>query len=215
MAAKAKTPAAPPSSVLDEMPPRRRAILIAAFEALMEHGYARTSTLEIATRAKVSKRELYAEFGSKHGILQALIGATAQRMQTLLTPDEMVDRQAFAAALTTYGTMALRQLTSPVVLATNRLAIAEASAAGDLGRILDESGRQPNRRALIDIMSRAQKAGFLGPGDPDLIAGEFFSLLIGDMILWLLMGVAAAPSAREIDRRAARATEAVMTLHPA
>ena len=37
----------------------------AAFAALMEKGYARTSTLEIATRARVSKRELYAEFGSK------------------------------------------------------------------------------------------------------------------------------------------------------
>ena len=81
----------------DEVPVRER-ILSAAFSAFMEAGYAATSTLEIATRAKVSKRELYAEFGSKHGILQALIASTAERMQAPLMPPEMGDRHAFSAA---------------------------------------------------------------------------------------------------------------------
>ena len=41
----------------DEAPMRQR-ILEAAFSAFMERGFAETSTLEIATRAKASKREL-------------------------------------------------------------------------------------------------------------------------------------------------------------
>jgi hypothetical protein len=49
---------------LDALPPRRRAILIAAVNVLGEQGYARASTLEIASRARVSKRELYAEFAA-------------------------------------------------------------------------------------------------------------------------------------------------------
>jgi AcrR family transcriptional regulator len=214
MAKTSKKIPAPLTSALDDMPPRRRAMLIAAFQVLMERGYAKASTLEIATRAKVSKRELYAEFGSKHGMLQALIASTAERMQAPLMPAEMGDRHAFTAALTTYGVAALGALTSPVVLATNRLAIAEAPAVGELGRILDESGRQPNRRALIQIMSRAQAAGFLGPDDPERIGGEFFSLLFGDLMLWLLMGVSEPPDAAEIRRRAERAAEAVLILHP-
>ena len=36
-------------------------IIGAAFEAFVENGYAGTTTLEIATRAKVSKRDLRAE----------------------------------------------------------------------------------------------------------------------------------------------------------
>jgi AcrR family transcriptional regulator len=36
----------------------RERILTAAFEAFHERGYAATSTLEIATRARVSKRDL-------------------------------------------------------------------------------------------------------------------------------------------------------------
>jgi len=35
-------------------------IIGAAFAAFMKNGYAATSMLEIATRAKVSKRDLYA-----------------------------------------------------------------------------------------------------------------------------------------------------------
>ena len=54
--------------------PVRGRILEAAFSAFAEHGFADTSTLEIATRARASKRELYAEFGSKRGILEAHVG---------------------------------------------------------------------------------------------------------------------------------------------
>jgi AcrR family transcriptional regulator len=46
-------------------------ILDAAFQAFTEDGYAGTSTLDIATRAKVSKRDLYANFASKHAVLVA------------------------------------------------------------------------------------------------------------------------------------------------
>ena len=43
----------------------RRRILEAAFAAFTKSGYAAASTLEIATRARVSKRELYALVGNK------------------------------------------------------------------------------------------------------------------------------------------------------
>src|SRR5258708_6175361 len=99
-----KVPA--PASALDDMPPRRRAILAAAFLVLMEQGYAGASTLEIATRAKVSKRELYAEFGNKAGILEALIATTPARMQVPLALPEPTHRTALAAILPQYGATA-------------------------------------------------------------------------------------------------------------
>jgi hypothetical protein len=51
--------------------PRRSAILNAAFCLLMQHGYERTSTLDIASRAKVSKRELYHQFSIPRRISSA------------------------------------------------------------------------------------------------------------------------------------------------
>ena len=62
----------------DETAVRER-ILEAAFAAFMKSGYATASTLEIATRARVSKRELYALVGNKQEMLIACINERAKR----------------------------------------------------------------------------------------------------------------------------------------
>ena len=51
-----------------------------------------------------------------------------------------------------------------------------------MGGILEDTGREPNRKALIDLVAKAQAAGVLGPGEPGAMAGEFFSLLMGDLM---------------------------------
>lgn len=200
-------------SPLDALPPRRQAILHAAFSVLMERGYAGASTIEIATRAKVSKRELYAEFGNKAGILRALIAATAARMQTPLETADVADREGLIAALTRYGVAALEALTNPAVIAINRLAVAEAGQSSDIGKILEDAGREPNRRALLDLFAKAQAGRLLGPGDPNAMGGQFFSLLLGDLMLRLMLGVIPAPTSKEIARRSKAATEAVLALN--
>lgn len=196
-----------------ENSPRRLAILAAAFQVLMDRGYAGASTLEIARRAKVSKRELYAEFGNKAGILEALIASTSARMQVPLVAAEVGDRASFVAALSAYGTAALAELTSPYVVAVNRLAAAEATRSPELGRLLDKRGRESNRAALIELMAKAQAAGVLTPGDPGIPAGQFFYLLTSDLLLRLVIGVAKPPNAKEIKRRVEAAVDAVLRLH--
>jgi AcrR family transcriptional regulator len=212
---KKAAPAASHPAPIDALPPRRRAILIAAVGVLMEKGYARASTLEIATRARLSKRELYAEFGSKRGILEALIDSASTEMQVPLVSAEIGDRHALAAALSAYGIAALTTLANPYVLAMYRLAISEAPGNTELGEILDASGRAPNRRMLVELVQRGQAAGFLGDGEPLAIARDFFSLLIGDLMVWLLVGVNETPDPHEIRRRAEHATQAVLALYPA
>ena len=59
----------------------RERIRSAAFQAFAEDGYAGTSMLDIATRAKVSKRDLYANFASKHAMLVACIKSRAERIR--------------------------------------------------------------------------------------------------------------------------------------
>jgi len=193
--------------------PRRLAILGAAFNVLMERGYAGASTLEIARRAKVSKRELYAEFGSKSGILEALITSTSMRMQVPLVTADFADLAGFITVLSAYGSTALAELTSAPVVAVNRLAAAEATRSPELGRLLDKRGREANRRALIALMETAQAAGVLSAGDPAVPAGQFFYLLTSDLLLRLVLGVAKAPTAREIKRRVDAAVDAVLRLH--
>src|SRR6185437_7517804 len=98
-----KSAAKSPAENADEAPVRRR-ILEAAFSAFIESGFAETSTLEIATRARVSKRELYALFGSKNDILTACIRERAKRFRLPPQLPEASDRETFARILNTFGT---------------------------------------------------------------------------------------------------------------
>src|SRR4030081_1122758 len=91
-----------PCREADDTPVRQR-ILDAAFSAFMESGFAETSTLEIATRARVSKRELYALVGSKQEMLMACIGERAKRLQVPTDLPEPHDREALASTLATFG----------------------------------------------------------------------------------------------------------------
>jgi AcrR family transcriptional regulator len=52
----------------------RERVLEAAFTLFSENGFSSTSMLDIATRTRVSKRDLYALFNNKHAVLAASSG---------------------------------------------------------------------------------------------------------------------------------------------
>ena len=196
----------------DESAVRAR-ILDAAFAAFMKHGYAATSTLEIATRARVSKRELYALVGNKQEMLIACISARAKRLQVPADFPVPHDRETLAHVLASFGTQLVREITDPTVIAVFRLAIAEAVHAPEVAQALDSIGRETSRAALRQIMARAQTSGLLN-GRPAELAEQFGGLLWGNLMVSLLLGVAERPNAREVAARARDAAAAFLQLHP-
>jgi AcrR family transcriptional regulator len=195
--------------------PARTRIMHAAYSAFMERGYQQTSTLHIATRAKVSKRELYALFDNKHAMLVACIVERTAQMRMPLTLPPAQNRMALAATLTAFGGAFLRGLCDPHVLALQRFAIAEANTAPEIAQALDQHGRLATRDALIEFLRHAQANGLLGAGDTAVIAERFFALVWGGLWLRLLLRVSDAPPAAELDRRAKDATEALLAIYPA
>jgi AcrR family transcriptional regulator len=193
--------------------PRREAILNAAFTLLMQRGYERTSTLDIATRAKVSKRELYQLFHDKQAILAACISARARRMHRPLDLPSPQDGATLRTVLNNFGSTLLREMCHPAVIAVYRLAAIEAERSPEVARTLDTAGREANRVALLDLFARAQASHVLVQGDASAMASEFFGLLLGDVPLRLILRVAAPPSSEEIDRRAQVAADALLRLH--
>jgi AcrR family transcriptional regulator len=191
----------------------RERILTAAFEAFRERGYAATSTLEIATRAHVSKRELYALVGNKQKMLIAAIGERAKRFKAPADMPPLRDRATLAQVLTAFGTRFVREVSDPHVIAVFRLAIAEAVRAPEVARTLDSSGRETGRAALRHIMTQAQAAGLID-GSPADLAEQFAGLLWRDLLVSLLLGVAQRPNLRATEARARDAAEAFLRLHP-
>jgi AcrR family transcriptional regulator len=196
----------------DETEVRDR-ILEAAFAAFTESGYATTSTLEIATRARVSKRELYALVGNKQEMLIACISERARRLDVPADLPVLRDRETLAQVLASFGTKLVREISDPTVIAVFRLAIAEAVQAPEVARSLDSVGRETSRAALRKIMAQAQESGLL-TGRPAELAQQFTGLLWRDLLVSLLLGVAERPNPREIAGRARDAAAAFLQLHP-
>jgi len=194
---------------------RRWRILHATFAVLTEQGYAGAKMTEIAARARVSLRELYALFGNKRGILAALVAERSALIRAPLTLPPVGTRAEFAAALTAFGTTALRELCEPSTTALNRLAAIERERSPEVAEALDQAGREALRAALTQQLAKMQAIGLLKAGDPAFMAGQYFSLLLGDLLFRLLLGTMAPPTPREIKRRAEAATEALLTLHGA
>lgn len=187
-------------------------ILNAAFDVLRAHGYGATQTREIAARAKVSKRDLYREFGSKDGIFAALISSRSDLMRGPALEPSFRSRDEFAATLRQVGVAFLQQLYDPAVVSVFRLAIASAEDSPGLARVLDRNGFQPNRRALSRMMAAAVQARIL-TGQPDRLAARFSELLTGATHVPILLGIERMPTARGRARQAAEATTAFLRLH--
>jgi AcrR family transcriptional regulator len=189
----------------------RQAIIEAAFEAFSNGGYAATSTAEIAARARVSKRELYALVGNKRAMLIAGIGERAKRLH--LPPDLPVvrDRKTLEQVLVSFGIQLVREISDPSVIAAFRLAIAEAPHSPEVAETLDSIGREASRTALRSIMAQAKKSGLLVGSLEDLVE-LFRALLLGDLLLSLLLGAARRPDASEIAKRAGDAATAFLRL---
>jgi len=201
--------------VAAEPHPAAQRILRAAFKSFTRNGYADTSTLDIATGARVSKRELYTVFGSKQAILVACIESRASRLRQAADFAEPRDRPMLESLLRRFGEAMLRELSHPTVVAMVRLAVAEAERSPEIARSIDRMGMQTNRRALVELFAKAQAGGLIGPVDQGILVTHFMGLLWGNLMFGMLLRVASAPKDEEIAARAERAARAFLTIYQA
>jgi AcrR family transcriptional regulator len=190
----------------------RRRILDAAFSTFTEEGYAATSTLEIATRAKVSKRDLYTLVGSKHELLVACITDRAGRLRASLGLPEVRDRKSLENTLIAFAEQQLRVVSDPNAIAMFRLAIAEAERAPEIAHALDSIARAAGRASLLETVKGAVGRSLLA-GDPLEMVETFAALLFGNVLVTWLLHVAEPPGARDMKLRAQRATKAFLKLY--
>jgi AcrR family transcriptional regulator len=202
-----------PVGTMSTPPSPRDRILHAAIELFVERGFAETTTLEIATRARVSKRELYTLVGNKEEMLAICIARRGNRLRPPEGFPEPTDKARLEAALRQYGATMLRELTDPAVLEVFRLGIAEAKRSPAIARSLNERGRVPARAALEALLKSARAAKLLADGNMEEMALHFRGLLWGDTMVGILLGLENAPGPKEIERRAEEAAQLFLELY--
>jgi AcrR family transcriptional regulator len=191
----------------------RERILGAAMQTFMEHGFAAATTLEIATRAKVSKRELYALVGNKEEMLATCIAGRGRRMRLPEGFPAPTDTASLRSALEQYGTTLLREVTDPDVIAVFRLAISESRRSPGMAQSLESLGREAAREALRSLLQSARDSGLLVDGDLKAMMSHYQGLLWGDLLVSILLGIAPPPGAKQISHRAEEAARLFLSLY--
>lgn len=194
---------------------RRDQILDATLTLLESRGYAGVSMHAVAQEARASKETLYAWFGDKAGLFEALVSREAMAMNADL--GAVLDAATRPAdpgdVLRRFGRHVVGLLLGPRSIRINRAAIAAAPRSPELGRILAASGRDTTRPLVERFLADEHAAGRLRVPDPTVAFGLLMGLLVGDEQIRLLLGVRTPPRANEIEARVARAVDAFLRLH--
>ncbi len=192
--------------------PRRAHILDVAAEVLAEKGYRDTTMLEVARRSSASKETLYAWFGDKLGLFEAVIRRNAGRVRLALN-GHLDSDTSVEPALTDFGRELAAHLLGDNAVSINRAAISEARAGPSLAGSLSKSGREPIQRTLVGYFEQCHARGLLHVEDPNEAVDTFVGLLLGDAQTRRLLGVMDSPSETEIDTRATQAVRKFLRLY--
>lgn len=190
---------------------RRREILSAVLALLREGGTEAVTTARIAARAHCSKETLYAWFGDRAGIFQALVAEQSAHINAMLARETGGEASA-RDTLVRAGAALLDLLTGEASLAINRAAMADGS--GDLAGDLRALGRERTVPLFVVLIERLQGEGVLATGDALAQFSTFYGLLIGDRQIRALLGDRAArPAAGEFEAIARHAVDGLEAIH--
>jgi AcrR family transcriptional regulator len=161
---------------------RRQAILAAATEVFVRHGYLGATTDQVAAAASVSKQTVYKQFGDKQHLFAEVIGVTTTGVVDRLTrvvASTLGDAPDVRTALRELADGFLRGLLQPDVLRLRRLVIAEADRFPEVGQAWFEQGFDRALVILGEALQGLEERGLLHDlGDPTLAAYQFAGLVM-------------------------------------
>jgi TetR/AcrR family transcriptional repressor of mexJK operon len=191
---------------------RRQAIIQAAAEVFLQHGYLGATTDEVAARASVSKQTLYKYFADKqHLFAETILDTTVQVVDGLSSAvaSTLQDAQDVRQALRDVANGWVRGLLQPEVLRLRRLVIAEADRFPEVGRAWFDRGFDRALVILGEALRGLADRGLLhNLSDPTLAAYQFAGLVMYQpMNQVMFAGTEALPPADKLNRIADSAVD--------
>ena len=171
----------------------RDRVLDSALQLFLEHGYGKLSMENIARDARVSLRTIYRHFDGKAGLFGALIKRCTDQFIGSLS-----DECPFEEALIVFGQQFLFRITRPNVLRMRAILIGEAQQFPDLATQFYEQGPRRTLEHLTQFFARHQQAGQIRDIDPSFLADQFISVLRGERLQRLQLGLEVPPEESDI-----------------
>jgi TetR/AcrR family transcriptional regulator, mexJK operon transcriptional repressor len=159
-------------------PRKHRAIARAATRLFLERGFAGTSMDAVARAAGVSKLTVYAHFGDKDALFQAIVRERCERYNR---PESFERYLALPPrdALSRIGHNFLALLLDPEVLRLHRVMVGEAGRRPKMAELFFEAGPERLAALVADFLRRSAELGRLELEDPRLAADQLHALFTG------------------------------------
>lgn len=177
---------------------RRRAFIGAAAEVFAEKGYAEATLDDVIARSGGSRQTLYALFGGKQGLFEALIGEKCAAIFGRLL-GEQTAAQPLEAELAVFGRGFLEVVTGAEATALYRLVIAEAPRIPEIAEAFWKQGPGRGRMLLAKYLTKHAERGVLRVADPEMAASAFLGMLVGQLQLQVVLGLRDPPKSAEIE----------------
>ncbi len=175
---------------------RRAAFLKAAREVFLEFGYEAANMAEIVRRAGGSLSTLYAQFGGKKGLFEAMIDSRVNELTEQMHL-ELAAHAPLAEGLRRIGEVSLDRQLDPDSIDVLRLMIAQAKKFPDMAEQWSKRGPEAVRKALATYLEDRAKAGEIQIANYEVAAATFFDLLRSRLQIRSLLMPGYVPSEQE------------------
>jgi AcrR family transcriptional regulator len=188
-------------------PPRTRrqdrvdAILQVAQDLFFEQGFEAVSPDAVARRANASKATIYAHFGNKQGLLEAIVGGYLTQIQQ---PLQVVDRPV-KEVLTRFGTSFLTLMLAPAFLSFYRLLVSKGPEMPELTKLWYAQGPRRMIAGLAAFLD--SRTAELDIPDTDSAAEFFLMSLRGTLQLQAVTGLSQPPYDASIAKKVKAAVD--------
>lgn len=153
-------------------------ILTAAQALFLSEGYANTTMEAVAASAGVGKATLYARYGGKPDLFQAIFAARIEAWRAAGSDTVQADETDITAWLRRRALSMLHALREPEIRAFDHLMASEAPRFPELAQAFHEMGHMLNVGEIAERMARAD--GEDRPSEQTLLVAKLFaSGLIG------------------------------------
>ncbi len=168
--------------------PKRQAILDAAKQAFIDHGYSGASVEAIAEAAPVSKPTLYNHFKNKQALFAAVIDSQCATLLNTLA-DVRTERSNPAAGLQSIAEAFVELVYGDDSIQLYRLIIAEQQHFPELGELVYRTGPEPVLQQLSAYLADLRAHDILQINDLATSSRLFLNMLKGDQHFRCLLGL--------------------------
>jgi TetR/AcrR family transcriptional regulator, mexJK operon transcriptional repressor len=175
---------------------RRERIVRMAWPLFLKKGYDNVSIDEIISMVGGSKATIYAWFGGKEGLFEAVV---RQKCQDVVLAIHVDTDGGLKEQLTEIGHSFLAMVLSPPILEFHRLMVSIGRTFPDNGRLFYKTGPDSAYSIVATWIAKQQKDGRIIEEDPYRLAVLFLDMLISEHQLSWLTGMPRGARQDKID----------------